>query len=121
LLGGSHHSGPSGSNPIGGTSHSVTSSFQILVGGQPHIGAQPQLGGQPQVGVHNSIYGQNAPVLQSQPWNLPFQGNIQLDGGKHPQVNAFVPHNLDQPYPGSLNPTRGQNFQSDVPFPREHP
>jgi hypothetical protein len=71
LLGGSHHPGPSGSNPVGGTSHSITSGFQIPVGGQPQaggkpqfggqpqIGAQPQLGGKPQVGVHNPIYGQN--------------------------------------------------------------
>jgi hypothetical protein len=103
LLGGSHHPGPSGSNPVGGTSHSITSGFQIHVGGQPqaggkppfwgqpHIGARPQLGGQPQVGVHNLVYGKNTHVLQAQPWNLPFQGNIQPSGGKHPQFNSFIP------------------------------
>jgi hypothetical protein len=128
LFGGSNHPGPSGSNPVGGTSHSVTSGFQIPVGGQPQvggkpqfggqpqIGGQPQLGGKPQVGGHNPVYGQNIPVLQSQPWNLPFQGNQQPSGGKHPQVNSFVPPNLGQPYPGSMNPTWGQNFQSNVPF-----
>jgi hypothetical protein len=116
LLGGSHHPGPSGSNPIVGTSLSVTYGFQIHVGdqpqdgGKPQFGGQPQLGGQPQVGVHNLVYGQNVPVLQNQPWYLPFQGNLQPSGGKHPQVNYFVPPNLGQPYPGSLNPTWGQKI-----------
>jgi hypothetical protein len=55
-------------------------------------------------------------VLQSQPWNLPFQGNQQPSVGKHPQVNSFFPPNLGQPYAGSLNPTWGQKFQSNVPF-----
>jgi hypothetical protein len=85
-------------------------------GGQPQIGGQPQLGGKPQVGGHNPVYGQSIHVLQSQPWNLPFQGNQQPSRGKHPQVNSFVPPNLGQPYPGSMNPTWGQNFQSNVPF-----
>jgi hypothetical protein len=128
LLGGSHHPSPSGSNPFGATSLPITSGFHIPVGGQPQargqpqfgrqpqIGAQPQLGGQPQVGVHNPFYGQNTPVLQTQPWNLPFQGNIQPSGGKHIQVNYFVPPNLGQPYPCSLTPTWGQNLQSHVPF-----
>jgi hypothetical protein len=128
LLGGSYHPGPSGSNPFRGTNISITSGFHIPIrgqpqaggkpqfGGKPHIGAQPQLGGQPQVGVHNPLYGKNVPMIHSQPWNLPLQGNLQLPGGKHPQVNAFVPTNLGQPYLGSLNPTWGQNFQSNVPF-----
>jgi hypothetical protein len=125
LLGGS---GPSGSNPVGGTNCFVTSGFQIPMGGQPQVGgqpqlggkpqvgAQPQIGGKPQVGFHNLGYGQNVPVLPSQPWNLPFQGNQQPARGKHPLVNSFVPPNIDQPYPGSLNPTWAQNFQSNVPF-----
>jgi hypothetical protein len=87
LLGGSNFSSPGGSNLVGGTNPSVTSSFQILIGGQPQvggkpqfggkpqIGAQPQIGRQPQVGFHNLIYGKNVPVSQSQPWNIPFQGN----------------------------------------------
>jgi hypothetical protein len=98
--------GSSDSNPVGGTNHSFTSGFQILVGvqpqdggkpqfgGQPQIGAQTQLQGKPQVGFHNPLYGQNAPGSQSQLWNLPFQGNPQPSGGKHPQVNSFVPPNL---------------------------
>ena len=44
------------------------------------------------------------------------QESQQPSGGKHPQVNSFVPPNLGQPYPGSMNPTWGQNFQSIVPF-----
>jgi hypothetical protein len=35
LFGGSNHPGPSGSNPIGDISHSVTSSFHIPIRGQP--------------------------------------------------------------------------------------
>jgi hypothetical protein len=128
LLGESNRSIPSGPNPVGGTIYSVTSGFQIPVrgqpqagekpqfGGQPHIEGQPQLGGKPQVGVHNLIYGQHVPVLQYQPWNLPFQGNLQPSGGGNPQVKYFVPPNLVQLYPGSLNPTWGQKFQSNVPF-----
>jgi hypothetical protein len=128
LFGGSNSFGPSGSNLVGGTSHSITSSFQIPVGGQPQvgeqpqfaeqpqIGGQPQLGGQPQVGGHNPVYGKNILVLQSRPWNLPFQGSQQPYMGQHPQVNYFVPPTLGQPYPGSKNPTWGQNFQSNVPF-----
>jgi hypothetical protein len=123
LLGGS---GPSGSNPLGGTSLSITSGFQIPVGGQPQfggqpqigaqpiwgttsdwgttstwgetsiwgqpqIGAQPQLGGKPQVGVHNPLYGQNTPVVQSLPWNLPFQGNLQPSGGNILKLTLLYP------------------------------
>jgi hypothetical protein len=55
-------------------------------------------------------------VLQSQPWNLLFQGNLQTSGRQYPQVNSFVPPNFDQPYQGSLNPTWGQSIQSSVPF-----
>jgi hypothetical protein len=55
-------------------------------------------------------------VLQYQPWNPPFQGNLQQSGGQHPQVNSFVLPNLGQPYLSYLNPTWGQNFQSNVPF-----
>jgi hypothetical protein len=84
--------------------------------GKPQIGVQPQLGGKPQVGVHNPVYGQKVPVLPSQPWNLPFQGNQQPARGKHSQVNYFVPPNFGQLYPGSMNPTWGPNFQSNVPF-----
>jgi hypothetical protein len=127
-------SGPSGSNPLGGTGISITYGFQIPVGGQselggqpqigaqpqfggkPHIGAQPQLGGKPQVGVHNPLYGQNAPVVQYLPWHLIFQGNLQSSGVKHPQVNSFLPPNLGQPYLSSLNPTWGLNVQPNVPF-----
>jgi hypothetical protein len=36
--------------------------------------------------------------------------------GGHPQVNSFVPPNLGQPYPSSMNPAWGQNFESNVPF-----
>jgi hypothetical protein len=39
-----------------------------------------------------------------------------MSGGKHPQVNSFVPPNLSQSYPGSMNPTWGQNFQSNAHF-----
>jgi hypothetical protein len=48
--------GLGGSNPIGGTSHSFTSGFQIPVGGQPQTGGKPQFGGQPQMG-HNLKFG----------------------------------------------------------------
>jgi hypothetical protein len=128
LLGGSNCLGPSGSNPFGGIGLSITYVFHILIGGQPQvggqtqfggkppIGGQPQLGGKPQVGGHNPVYGQNIHVLQSQPWNLPFQGNLQPYGGEHPQFNSFVTPNLSQPYPGSLNPTLGHNFKSNVHF-----
>jgi hypothetical protein len=95
---GSNCPGPSRSNQVGGTSHFVTSSFQIPVGGQP------------QVGEHNPVYGKNIPGLQYQPWNFSFQGNQKPPGGKHPQFNYFLPPNLRKPYPGSINPTWGQNF-----------
>jgi hypothetical protein len=62
------------------------------------------------------VYGQNIPGLQSQSWNFSFQGNQQLPRGKPPQVNSFVPPNFEQPYPCSMNPTWGQNFQSNTPF-----
>jgi hypothetical protein len=93
LSGGSNHPIPSGSNLVEGSNHSVTFGFQIHVegqpqvrgkpqsGGKPQIGGQPQLGGQPQVGGHNLVYGKNIPVLQSQPWNFPFQGNHNRLGG----------------------------------------
>jgi hypothetical protein len=120
--------GPSGSNPIGGTTHSFTSGYQIPIGGQSQaggkpqfggqtqIGAQPQLGGQPQVGAYNPLYGQNTLGSLAQLWNLLSQGNPQSSGGKHPQVNSFVPPNFGQPYPGSLNPAWGPNVHSSVPF-----
>jgi hypothetical protein len=41
---------------------------------------------------------------------------MQPVGGKHPQVNSFVPPNLGQLYLGSLNPAWGLNVQSSVPF-----
>jgi hypothetical protein len=119
LFGGS---GPSGSNLVGGTHHSITFCFHILVGGQPqvggkpHIGGQPRLGGKPQFGGHNHSYGQSIPALQSQPWNIPFQGNQQPSRGQLPQVNDFVSPNLGQLYPGSTNITLGKKFQSNVPF-----
>jgi hypothetical protein len=125
---GSNFPVPSSSNPVGGTSHFVTSGFQIPVGGQPQvggesqvwgksqIGGQPQLGGKPQVGGHNPIYGKTIPALQYQPCNLPFQGNQQPSRGKHPQVNYFLPPHLGQPFLGSMNPTWGQNFQYNTPF-----
>jgi hypothetical protein len=62
--------------------------------GETSIGGQPQPGGKPQVGGHNPVYGKSIHALQYQPWNLPFQGNQQPSGGKHPQVNYFVPPNL---------------------------
>ena len=86
MLGGSNHPGPSGPNPVGGIGHSITSSFHILVGGQPQVGGkpqfggQPQLGGKPQVGGHNPIYEKNIPMLQYQRLTLHFQGNQQLSG-----------------------------------------
>jgi hypothetical protein len=42
--GGSNHTNPSSSNQVGGTSHFVSSSFQILIGGQPQVGGKPQVG-----------------------------------------------------------------------------
>jgi hypothetical protein len=48
----SNHPSPSSSNQFGGTSHIITSGFQISVGGKL------------QVGGHNSFYGQNIPTLQ---------------------------------------------------------
>jgi hypothetical protein len=48
--GGSNHPSPSRSNQVGGTSHFVTSGFQIPVGGQPQVGGKPQVGG------HNLVY-----------------------------------------------------------------
>jgi hypothetical protein len=110
LSGGSNCLGPSSSNQIGGTSHFITSGFQIPIGGPP------QVGGKPQVGSHNPVYGKSIPALQSQPWSLPFQGSQQSSGGKHPQINSFIPHNLGQPFIGSMNPTWGQNFQSHAPL-----
>jgi hypothetical protein len=101
---GSNHHGSSRSNKFGGTSQFVASGFHIPVGGQP------------QVGGHNLVYGKSMPSLQSQPWNLPFQENQQPFLGQHPQVNSFVPPNLGKSYPGSMNPTWGQNFQSNAPF-----
>jgi hypothetical protein len=101
--GGSNRPVPSSSNQIGGTSHYVTSVFQIPVGGKP------------QVGDHNPVYGQYTPGLQSQLWNFLFQGNQKLPGGKHPQVNSFVSPNLGHPYLGSMNPTWGQGFHSNAP------
>jgi hypothetical protein len=94
LSGGSNHLGPSGSNLVGGTNHSVAYGCHIPVGGQPQVGGKPQLGEKPQVGGHNPVYGKNIPVLQSQPWNFPFQENQQSSGGEHPQVNSFVPPNF---------------------------
>jgi hypothetical protein len=120
--GGANRLAPSGSNLVGGTSHFIAFGFHIPIGGQPKLGGKPQVGGQlqvggkSQVGVHNPIYGQSIHVLQSHPWNLPFQGNPQLFGVQHPQVNAFVPPSLGQPYPGSMNPTWGPNLQSSAPF-----
>jgi len=51
--GGYNCPGPSSSNLVGGTSHSVASGFQIPVGGQPQVGGYPQVGGQPKFGGHN--------------------------------------------------------------------
>jgi hypothetical protein len=62
------------------------------------------------------VYVQYTPRLQTQPWNFPFQGNQQPPGGKNPQVNSFVPSNPRKLYPGSINPTWGQYFQSNAPF-----
>jgi hypothetical protein len=90
---GSNRHSPSSSNQIGSKSHSVTSGFQL------------QVGGQPQVGGHNRVYGKYTLGLQRQPWNFPFQLNKQHHGGKNPQLNSFVPRNLRKPYPGSINPT----------------
>jgi hypothetical protein len=78
---GYNHPSPSSSNQIGDTSHFVTSSFQIPIGGQPQVGGQRQVGGESQVGGHNPIYCQNILGLHSQPWNFPFQGNQQPPGG----------------------------------------
>jgi hypothetical protein len=49
-----------------------------------------------------------------------FQGNLNPFGGKHPQVNSFVPPNLGQSYPGYLNPTWGPKVPPSVPF-QENP
>jgi hypothetical protein len=106
---GSNRPDLSSSNQIGGTSHFFTSGFQIIVGGQPQVGGPPQVGG------HNPMYEKYIPRLQSQPWNFPFQGNQKPSEGKPPQVNSFVPHNPRKPYPGSMNPTWGQFFQSNSP------
>jgi hypothetical protein len=95
LSGGSNHPGPSGSNPVGGTSHFVTSGFQIPVGGQPQVGGkpqvggnlklggQPQVGGKPQVGGHNPVYGKvylhynlNLGIFLSKGINNRLGGNI---------------------------------------------
>jgi hypothetical protein len=62
-------SGPSGSNPIGGTTQSFTFGYHILVvwkynhggkaqfGGQTQIGTKYSLGGQPPLGAYNPPYG----------------------------------------------------------------
>jgi hypothetical protein len=55
-------------------------------------------------------------VVQSLPWHIHFQGNIQPSGEQHPQVNYFVTPNLGELYPGSLNPTWILNVQPNVPF-----
>jgi hypothetical protein len=64
---------------LGGTNHSITSGFQLPIGGQPQVGGQPQIGG------HNPIYGQYTHGIKTQPWNFPFQGNQQLPGGGDPK------------------------------------
>jgi hypothetical protein len=62
------------------------------------------------------VYAQNISRLQSQPWNFHFQGNQRLPEGGNIQVNSFITPNLGKTYPGSMNPTLGQNFQSNDPF-----
>jgi hypothetical protein len=54
--------------------------------------------------------------LQTQSWNSPFQGNQQLTGGKTPQMNSFVLSYHRKPFPDTVNPTWGQDFQSNAPF-----
>jgi hypothetical protein len=115
-------SGPSGSNLIGGTHQSFTSSYHIPIrvqsqaGGKPQFGSQPQTRAQPQVGAYNPLYGHNTLGSLAQILNLLVQGNPQSYVGKHPQVNIFVPPNFDQSYPGSLNHTWGLNVHSSVPL-----
>jgi hypothetical protein len=70
LPGGSNRPGPSISNQFGGTSHIVSSGFQIPIGGKPQVGGEPQVGG------HNPVYGQNIPVNT---YFIKF-GNILLHG-----------------------------------------
>jgi hypothetical protein len=120
--------GPSGSNPIGGSTPSFTSGFQIPVGGQYNtggktqfgghnqIGTPPPLGGQPPLGGYTPPYGQNIPGSLAQYWNLLIQGNPQSSGGKQPQVSSFIPPSSGQSYLGSSNPIWGSNVQSSVPF-----
>jgi hypothetical protein len=95
--------GPSGSNPIGGSIPSFTSSFYIPVGGHyntggktqfgghTQIGTQPPLGGQPPLGSPTPPYGHNILGSLAQYWNLLIQGNPQSSGGKQTQVNSFIP------------------------------
>jgi hypothetical protein len=65
---------------------------------------------------HNPVYGHSMSGLQTQPWNFPFHVNQQLPGGENTQKNYFVPSYPRKPFPGNVNPTWGQAFQSNSPF-----
>jgi hypothetical protein len=62
FLGGSGHSG---SNPVGGTHHSFTSGYQILVEGKSQAKGKPQFGGKSQTGAPPHVGGK--PPLGGQP------------------------------------------------------
>jgi hypothetical protein len=84
LLGGS---GPSGSNPVGGTSHSFTSGYQIPVGGQPQAGGKPQFGVKLKLGH-----------------NLNLGGNLRLESITHCMDRMHLDH----------NPTFGTFFPKEI-------
>jgi hypothetical protein len=79
LLGGSNRHGPSGSNPVGGTSHSVTSGFQIPIGVQPQVG-----GGNLNLG-DNLILGDN----------LNLGGNLKLETLTHFMDKIYLCYNIN--------------------------
>jgi hypothetical protein len=108
LFGGSYlpfmgGSGPSGSNPIGGTTHSFASGYHNHVGGkfnsggktqfqgQTQIGTQSSFGGQPLLGGYNPPYGHNIPRSLAQYWNLLIQGNPQLSRGNNLKLSLSYP------------------------------
>ena len=44
-----------------------------------------------------------------------------MPGRKTPQTNSFVPSYPGKPFPDTVNPTWGQDFQSNSPFPGDLP
>jgi hypothetical protein len=75
---GSNHPGPSGSNPIGGTSHSVTFGFQIPARGQTQAGGNFNFGGN----------------LRSRD-NLKLEGNLKLEAITQFMEKVYMHYNIN--------------------------